>query len=66
MAANSNSSNQPLTDEDRSVKLFRKYLRIKSVQPNPDYESCLAFLREQALRLGLEYHITEMVIAASI
>ena len=35
--------------------------RVKSVQPDPDYDSCLVFLRKQAERLGLEHHTTEMV-----
>ena len=39
----------------------REYLRIKSVQPDPDYDSCNEFLTRQAQRLGLDYHITEMV-----
>ena len=39
----------------------REYLRIKSVQPDPDYDSCNEFLTRQAHRLGLDYHITEMV-----
>ena len=47
--------------EDPAVTLFRDYLRIKSVQPDPDYDSCLVFLKKQAERLGLDYHITEMV-----
>ena len=52
---------KPLTEEDPAVTLFRQYLRIKSVQPDPDYDSCLVFLRNQAQRLGLEHHTTEMV-----
>jgi len=48
-------------NEDPAVTLFRDYLRIKSVQPDPDYDSCNVFLKKQAERLGLDYHITEMV-----
>ena len=48
-------------EEAPEVTLFREYLRIKSVQPDPDYEGCLVFLRKQAERLGLEHHTTEMV-----
>ena len=48
-------------EEAPEVTLFREYLRIKSVQPDPDYDSCLVFLRKQAERLGLEHHTTEMV-----
>ena len=47
--------------EDPAVTLFRDYLRIKSVQPDPDYDSCMTFLKKQADRLGLDHHITEMV-----
>ena len=49
------------SEEAPEVTLFREYLRIKSVQPDPDYDSCLVFLRKQADRLGLEHHTTEMV-----
>ena len=44
-----------------AIFLCREYLRIKSVQPNPDYEGCNEFLKRQAARLELDYHITEMV-----
>ena len=47
--------------ENPATTLFRKYLRIKSVQPNPDYQGCVEFLKEQAERLGLQYYVTEMV-----
>ena len=47
--------------EDPAVTLFRDYLRIKSVQPDPDYDSCLVFLRKQADRLEQKHHTTEMV-----
>ena len=47
--------------EDPAVTLFRDYLRIKSVHPDPDYDSCLVFLRKQAERLKLKHHTTEMV-----
>ena len=49
------------TEENPAVTLFREYLRIKSVQPDPDYDSCMTFLKKQAQRLGLDYHVTEMV-----
>jgi acetylornithine deacetylase/succinyl-diaminopimelate desuccinylase-like protein len=55
------SKNGNAADEDPAVTLFRDYLRIKSVQPDPDYDSCLVFLRNQADRLGLKHHTTEMV-----
>lgn len=48
-------------EEHPSTALFREYLRIKSVQPDPDYDSCIEFLKRQAARLELDYHVTEMV-----
>ena len=47
--------------EHHSTSLFRTYIRIKSVQPNPDYESCMEFLKEQAAVLGLPYKIMSCV-----
>ena len=47
--------------EHPAVTLFRDYLRIKSVHPDPDYDSVLKFLEVQAKRLDLDYHVTEMV-----
>ena len=55
------SKKDAIEEEAPEVTLFREYLRIKSVQPDPDYDSCLVFLRKQAERLGLEHHTTEMV-----
>lgn len=49
------------SNEAEAVTLFREYLRIRSVQPNPDYASCIEFLTRQAKRLDLDYHVTEMV-----
>ncbi|CAJ0936052.1 unnamed protein product, partial [Mesorhabditis belari] len=40
--------------EDIAVTKFREYLRIKTVQPNPDYESCTKFLFGLADELGIE------------
>ena len=31
------------------------------MQPNPDYDGCIEFLTRHAKRLGLDYHVTEMV-----
>lgn len=39
--------------EHHSVALFREYLRIKTVQPKPDYDTCLQFLMRLADELGL-------------
>ena len=35
--------------EDPTVTWFREYLRIQSVQPNPDYAGCVEFLRRACL-----------------
>ncbi len=48
-------------DEHPAVSLFREYLRIKTVQPDPDYAGSNAFLERQAARLGLPHRIVEMV-----
>jgi aminoacylase len=48
-------------DEHPAVSLFRDYLRIKSVQPDPDYAGCVEFLTRQVNRLGLDHHVTELV-----
>ena len=47
--------------EDPAVTLLRDYCRIKSVQPNPDYQGCVEFLEAQAERLGLEFFVKELV-----
>ncbi|XP_075403567.1 aminoacylase-1 [Tenrec ecaudatus] len=39
--------------EHPSVTLFRQYLRIRTVQPEPDYGAAVAFLEEQGRQLGL-------------
>ncbi|XP_055985861.1 aminoacylase-1 [Sorex fumeus] len=39
--------------EHPSVTLFRQYLRIRTVHPEPDYAGAVAFLEEQAQQLGL-------------
>ena len=41
--------------EHPSTTLFRDYIRIETVQPNPDYASCIIFLEEQAKRLDLPF-----------
>ncbi|KAM3843657.1 aminoacylase-1 isoform 2-T3 [Vipera latastei] len=40
--------------EDPSVTLFREYLRIKTVQPQPDYDTAIKFLERIASELGLQ------------
>jgi aminoacylase len=50
-----------MTDgENPSVTRFREYLRIKTVQPNPDYESCKNWLLNQAKEIGLSSQVFEV------
>ncbi|KAJ2334344.1 adenylate cyclase, partial [Coemansia sp. RSA 2673] len=44
-----------------SVLRFIEYLRIKTVQPEPDYAACTRFLEQQANELGLIYWVKEYV-----
>ena len=38
-------------EEDPSVTVFREYLRIKTVQPNPDYGKCDSLLNQRICEL---------------
>lgn len=38
-----------------AIQRFVEYIRIKTVQPEPDYASALEFLKNYAQELGLEY-----------
>ncbi|CAJ0584960.1 unnamed protein product, partial [Mesorhabditis spiculigera] len=40
--------------EDIAVTKFREYLRVRTVQPTPDYEGCVKFLFGLADELGIE------------
>ncbi|XP_063147990.1 aminoacylase-1 [Candoia aspera] len=40
--------------EEPPVTLFREYLRIKTVQPQPDYDTAVKFLERIASELGLQ------------
>ncbi|KAJ3602019.1 hypothetical protein NHX12_029779 [Muraenolepis orangiensis] len=46
-------SAQGSTGEDPSVSLFREYLRLKTVHPEPDYDAALRFLDRIAEELDL-------------
>jgi len=43
------------------VDNFREYLRIKTVQPNPDYAGAVQFLKKMADQLKLTYKVEEFV-----
>jgi aminoacylase len=47
--------------ESISVTRFRQYLQIKTVQPQPDYESCHPFFKKYAQELELEYETISVV-----
>uniref|UniRef100_A0A2K5PJ67 Aminoacylase-1 n=1 Tax=Cebus imitator TaxID=2715852 RepID=A0A2K5PJ67_CEBIM len=47
-------------EEHPSVTLFRQYLRIRTVQPKPDYGAAVAFLEERACQLGLSCQKVEV------
>ncbi|KAI5093738.1 aminoacylase-1, partial [Silurus meridionalis] len=48
------------TSEDPSVSLFREYLRLKTVHPEPDYDAALRFLARISEELGLPMKKVEM------
>lgn len=52
--------------EDPSVSLFREYIKVESVQPNPDYDGCIKFLSAQAEILDLPYQVVECVAGKPI
>ncbi|KAI3654393.1 hypothetical protein MP228_001112 [Amoeboaphelidium protococcarum] len=47
--------------EDPAVTRFREYLRIRTVQPQPDYSACAEFLRKQAEDMSLPCTVLECV-----
>lgn len=52
--------NDSLNFADPSVTLFREYLRIKSVHPQPDYAGCVVFLKKLGEEYGLKYDTFEV------
>uniref|UniRef100_A0A673T9R0 N-acyl-aliphatic-L-amino acid amidohydrolase n=1 Tax=Suricata suricatta TaxID=37032 RepID=A0A673T9R0_SURSU len=53
-------ASEGLEGEHPSVTLFRQYLRIRTIQPNPDYGAAVAFLEERARQLGLSCQKVEV------
>ncbi|XP_005089280.1 aminoacylase-1 [Aplysia californica] len=45
--------------ENPAVSRFREYLRINTMQPTPDYDAALAYLKKQADEIGLEFRVLE-------
>lgn len=52
------SSCQKFSSE-AAIENFRDYLKIKTVQPNPDYDGAVKFLKKMADQLGLPYQVHE-------
>jgi len=48
-------------EEHPATSLFREYIRINTMQPNPDYTKAMQFLTVQANSLGLPYWTLECV-----
>ncbi|CAA7042863.1 unnamed protein product [Microthlaspi erraticum] len=48
-------------DDDAIVSRFQDYLRIDTVQPNPDYYKAVDFINSQAKSLSLESQTIELV-----
>jgi len=48
-------------EENPSTTLFRDYIRVNTMQPNPDYPACIKFLRRVADSMGLQCQVTECV-----
>uniref|UniRef100_A0A1B0GQK9 Peptidase M20 dimerisation domain-containing protein n=1 Tax=Phlebotomus papatasi TaxID=29031 RepID=A0A1B0GQK9_PHLPP len=44
-------------EDNKEIQIFREYLRIPSVHPNPNYEPCVEFLKRQAQDLELEVKV---------
>ncbi len=43
-----------------AIKRFVEYIQIKTVQPQPDYERALTFLKQYAQELDLEYTVIKI------
>nr|XP_027221553.1 aminoacylase-1-like [Penaeus vannamei] len=48
-------------EEHPAVTNFRNYIRIKTVQPTPDYATCTTYLQGQAKEIGAECQVVECV-----
>uniref|UniRef100_A0A6I8N3C0 N-acyl-aliphatic-L-amino acid amidohydrolase n=1 Tax=Ornithorhynchus anatinus TaxID=9258 RepID=A0A6I8N3C0_ORNAN len=60
MAKKTNTSHLSLGQEHPSVTLFRQYLRIRTVQPDPDYDAAIQFLEKMAGELELQCQKVEV------
>lgn len=48
-------------ENNPAIKNFRDYLKIPSVQPNINYDECVAFIKKQAASLNLPVKVYEVV-----
>ena len=44
-------------DDHIAIQRFVEYIQVKTVQPEPDYDGALKFLKNYAQELGLEYRV---------
>ncbi|CAF1037061.1 unnamed protein product [Adineta ricciae] len=44
-------------DDQVAIQRFVEYIQVKTVQPEPDYDGALKFLKNYAQELGLEYRV---------
>ena len=49
-----------MTQEHIAVARFREFLRIKTVQPNPDYKRATEFFKDYAQELQLDHEMIEV------
>lgn len=48
-------------DNNAIISRFQSYLRINTMQPQPDYASAVEYLRGEAQRIGLDFQVVELV-----
>ncbi|KAJ0183475.1 hypothetical protein K1T71_001451 [Dendrolimus kikuchii] len=48
-------------ENNPAVNNLRNYLRIRSVQPNVNYDECISFLKHQAEALGIPVRVYEVI-----
>ena len=46
--------------KDIAIQRFVEYIQIKTVQPEPDYDSAMKFLKNYAQELGLGYRVIQI------
>lgn len=60
MATDGPTEKRQKLDEHKAVTLFRDYLRIKTVHPDPDYDTAVVFLSRLSKEIGLEFQCIEV------